>query len=185
MKKFKADLLALPPEGVFRRHLILRNPTVISEDSYYRLKEAIVARFELNFTDVLMVGSGKLGFSIKPGRRWQAFADRSDIDIAIVSHRLFESFWNQLHEYFAQGGDWPNRRDFTKYFFRGWIRPDKFPPTERFQLATEWWEFFNELSQQETNGKYQIRGGLYYSWRFLETYHCKCIKDCRNSLEEV
>lgn len=57
--------------------------------------------------DIAIVGSGKLGFSIKPDKDepsyfpFKAFdaVKKSDLDIAIVSNRLFDSQLVKLYEY--------------------------------------------------------------------------------------
>ena len=185
MGQFRKDLKTLSSRGVFRRHIVLRNSVILSDDQYFNLKETICTKYNINFTDVLMVGSAKLGFSIKPTRQWGVFSDDSDIDIAIVNRDLFESFWADLYEYSKSGAFWPEFHNFRKYFFRGWIRPDKFPPSHMFSRSLDWWEFFNETGRSRKFTNYPIRAGLYYNWDFLEAYQCLCIEHCqRNAISE-
>lgn len=167
---------------MFRKHVILRSSAVLNEDRHFELKESVADHFGVNFTDVVMVGSAKLGFSIKRTRRWGEFSDSSDIDLAIVSDHLFERFWNALHGYFLSGGYWPRKEKFLPKFFEGWIRPDLFPPSERFQACKDWWEFFNEVGATGKFSSLRIRAGLYHSWRFLEAYQCSCIRECQSEL---
>lgn len=181
MDQFRKDLKTLSSKGVFRRHLVLRNSAILSDEQYFTLKETISARYKVNFTDVLMFGSAKLGFSIKPTRQWGVFSDDSDIDIAIINGALYESFWVDLYEYSKSGAYWPEMGDFRKYFFRGWIRPDKFPPSHMFKRALDWWEFFNDTAKSGKYGNYPIRAGLYYNWNFLESYQCHCIEQCQRN----
>lgn len=182
MKEFRRDLNTLSSKGVFRRHIVLRNSAILSDDQYFDLKESISTKYKVNFTDVLMVGSAKLGFSIKPSRQWGEFSDDSDIDIAIVNSDLFESFWVDLYNYSKSGAYWPDFVNFRKYFFRGWIRPDKFPPSHMFKRSLDWWEFFNETAGSRKYSNYPIRAGLYYNWHFLEAYQCLCIEQCQKDL---
>ncbi len=185
MEQFRRDLKTLSSKGVFRRHIVLRNSAILSDDQYYNLKESICTQYKVNFTDVLMVGSAKLGFSIKPTRRWGVFSDESDIDIAIVNKGLFESFWLDLYEYSRSGAFWPEFLNFQNFFFRGWIRPDKFPPSRMFKRSLDWWEFFNETARSRKYNDYPIRAGLYYNWNFLESYQCLCIEQCqRNTVHD-
>ncbi|HEY9815238.1 MAG TPA: hypothetical protein V6D20_05460 [Candidatus Obscuribacterales bacterium] len=182
MEAFKRDLATLTPEAIFRRHIILRQSAVINEDYHFALKEEVSDHFRVNFTDVVMVGSAKLGFSIKPSRRWGDFGDTSDIDLAIVSAPLFEKFWSELHRYFSQGGYWPKKDKFLPKFFEGWIRPDLFPPGGSFDASRDWWEFFNGLGASGKFSSVRIRAGLYHSWPFLESYQCTCIRECQAEL---
>ena len=185
MEDFKRDLVRLTPEAMFRRHIILRQSAVVDEDQHFSLKSEVSEHFGVNFTDVIMVGSAKLGFSIKPSRRWGEFSDTSDIDLAIVSPGLFERLWGDLHGYFVDGGYWPRRDKFLPRFFEGWIRPDLFPPEHRFDACRDWWEFFNDLGASGRFSSLRIRAGLYYSWPFLETYQCSCIRECQAEQIEI
>ena len=126
-----------------------------------------------------MVGSGKMGFSIKPERRYQPFSDASDIDIVIVSPTLFELVWKTVFEYWRSKPYWPEEARFKQYFFQGWIRPDKLPPARTFSFCKDWWEFFRHLTNSGDFGDYKIAAGLYQSWFFLESYQSISIEKCR------
>ena len=133
----------------------------------------------------LIVGSGKMGFSIANGKRYRIFNDQSDIDIAIISGSLFDRVWQQVFTYWNEKGRWEEENQFRKYLFRGWVRPDKLPPSESFEIRKEWWEFFRKLTQTDTYGQYKIAAGLYRSWYFFETYQSICVKECKQELELV
>ena len=138
----------------------------------------ICEQFEIEFNDVLIVGSGKLGFSIKPSRRFESFNNDSDIDIAIVSTPLFERVWQEAYLYKKSAADWPSSGHFFKYLADGGIRPDKLPPSSYFNFTADWWNFFNELTASNKFGPYKIRGGLYHSHFFLQEYQTICIDQC-------
>jgi hypothetical protein len=89
----------------------------------------------------------------------------------------------QLVEYLDSARSWENRREFSNYFVRGWVRPDKLPPGESFQFTTEWFDFFRELSNSREFGDIKITGALYRDWIFLEKYQESCISKCREAEE--
>jgi hypothetical protein len=126
-----------------------------------------------------MVGSARLGFTIKSSEPYRLFGDRSDIDLAIISPRLFEDFWKAVLLYKEDVKYWPKEEGFKKYLLRGWIRPDLLPPADAFKKAADWWEFFRELTYSGRFGPYKISGSLYYSKFFFELYQSACIRACK------
>ncbi len=182
VERFKSDVARMDNLGVVQRHVIHGGCYKLTDNQYFDLKAAIGRHFEINPIEVLIVGSAKLGFSIAPQKRYQHFRDESDIDVAIVSSVLFDRFWREAFEFAMTGRYWPQRADFEKYLFRGWIRPDKFPPARTFTQRQEWWEFFQQLTSSGHYGPYQIRAGLYKSWFYLEQYHSICVSQVRDDL---
>lgn len=61
----------------------------------------------------------------------------------------------------------------------GWIRPDKLPPSSMFPAAEHWWEFFRKITETGRFGPYKVRGALYKSLYFLESYQQKCVDYCQ------
>jgi hypothetical protein len=165
-----------------QRHITYGNCYALDDTQYFNLKSRVAKEFDLHHSCVLLVGSAKLGFSIVPDKRYRGFCDQSDIDVAIISPDLFDQMWIALYDYNKQGGFWPKMDEFQKYLFRGWLRPDKFPPDARFDPASRWWEFFRELTQSQMFGPFAIKAGLYKSWHFLESYQGICIASCKDLL---
>lgn len=178
MEDFKRDLLELDSLQIIRKHIFNGQSKVLSGNQYYQLKEAICSHFHIEFNDIVLVGSGKLGFSIKPNRRYGEFNDNSDIDVAVVSTSLFQKVWKEAYIYKKKGAYWTKSDDFFRYLSEGWIRPDKLPSSNYFEFAGFWWKFFSDLTTSEKYGPYKIRGGLYYSWFFLEEYQRICVEQC-------
>lgn len=176
---FKADLKGLSSSQIMRKYILGAECSAMDNHQHFTLKEKVCAHLKVQFTDVIVVGSGKLGFSIKPAKRFELFGDESDIDIAVVSPVLFEKVWNETFLYKKTGADWPRSESFFKYLSEGWIRPDKLPVSEYFKFTSDWWGFFNELTASKEYGPYKIRAGLYHSMFFLEEYQKICIEQCQ------
>jgi hypothetical protein len=142
--------------------------------------DAIATNFEIEYNDVVVVGSARLGFSIKPSRRFESFGEESDVDVAVVSTHLFERVWKEVYAYDKSGAYWPEKSSFRKYLSRGWIRPDFLPPEDTFEFSKGWWPFFNELDI--TGCPYKITCGVYHSQFFLREYQKICIEQCKDEL---
>lgn len=182
VEEFKADLARLSSEQVFRRHLLTGSCDKISDEKVYLLRELISKQFNVDFVDVVIVGSSNLGFSIKPSKRYVGFGDDSDIDVAIVSSTLFENVWKEVFLYSQSGADWPKRAQFFRYHCRGWVRPDKMPNSRIFSFSNFWWDFFKDLHLRENISPYKIKAGLYFSHFFLESYQTISIDQCKLEL---
>lgn len=153
------------------------------KEKYFLLKEKIANYFNIHPNEVLMIGSGKLGFSIAPGQDWKHFNIDSDIDIAIISEKAFNFYWSGLLDFNIDiqrrtFKEEKRYRKFLKYFFKGWIRPDLF--SFDFSGKSEWFDFFKDLSAYFFEfGEHKISAGLYKDFKSFEMYHQSNIKRLR------
>lgn len=157
-------------------------PAAINLDIYHELRWEIKEYFKLeSIFDVFLVGSGRLGFSIKPTEQFRPFNEQSDLDIVIVSRPLFEQYWKAARNSSISLEEWKSQRAYENYFFEGWMRPDKLRFGGEDLDVKHWWEFFGDLSRSRKYGNYPISGGLYYSLDFLEHYQKDAIERIRIS----
>lgn len=178
LEDFKADLNSLTAIQIVRKHILIGGCFALSDEQHYQLKEAVCEHFKIEFNNVFLVGSGKLGFSVKAEKRFQAFSDESDIDIAVISTELFTKVWEEAYLYRKSGAYWPKSAEFFRYVSDGWLRPDKLPSSNYFEFSKTWWDFFTELSSRKQFGPYKIRAGLYHSLFFLQEYQMICVNQC-------
>ena len=161
-----------------QKHITFGASYVLDEGQYFQLKHEISEEYHLHPSQVIMVGSGKLGFSIAPSKRYRPFGDESDLDVAIISDVLFDWIWQEVFEHQnINRGYWPQETKFKDYLFRGWLRPDYLPPS--IQYASQWFEFFRQLTASSGFGPYKISAGVYKSWLYLEHYQRQAVAQCR------
>lgn len=182
ISKFKSDLLALGDSEIINKYYLSGSAFALDDNKHYRLRQSVSDHFEVEYAQVFIVGSAKLGFSIKPKRRFMPFYDKSDIDIVVVSSTLFEKIWKEVFLFDKNGGYWSRVKDFKNYHFQGWIRPDMLPLERSFRITREWWDFFENMSGGGEYGPYRIRGGLYHSRSFFDSYQKICFDQCRNEV---
>ncbi|SRR5258707_1535843 len=186
--KFKNDLPTLDNSTLVRKYITFGDSYLLDEEQHFSLRVMISKQFEIHPSEVLVVGSAKMGFSIAENKRYRPFNDRSDIDIAIISEDLFNKIWRLVFDFWEENENtdsivyWAKENHFKDYLFRGWIRPDKLPPASKFDLSKRWWEFFRKLTNEGSYGPYKISAGLYKSWYYLERYQSICIKQCKQDL---
>jgi|SRR5579863_1870301 len=174
---FKADLIAIDPLRMMRKWLLHGVCFALTAAKYYDVKQAVADALEIHSTAVFMVGSGKLGFSISPQKRYRPFGDESDFDMAIVSEALYQSLWLELFTYFERTAI--EDKGTQKYHFRGWLRPDLFPEDASLQRCNRLRESVQHLNSTGVAGRYPIKVGVYYSWPFLEGYQLRSLESCK------
>lgn len=173
-------------DQVIDRYLLFGTPYVFEndEETFFALKADIADYLNIKQTQIYVVGSAKLGFSIAPGKLFKNFDDDSDIDIAIIDDVLYLERWRLLYKYYPKIMRSPHSEEedniydkFKDYFFRGWLRPDLFP----MKYKQEWFDYFVKLNRIY---KYRIAAGIYRDFGFFSDYHSGNLKKLRNSLRE-
>lgn len=182
VEAFKVDLITYSTSELVQKKLIFGDCQVLDSEKYFFLRLKIAKQFKVHPNEVLVVGSAKLGFSIAPKKKYRHFGDSSDIDVVIVSDTLFSSVWASVYSFWRDKVIWEAEADFKKYLFRGWIRPDKLPPSTKFNFSKDWWEFFRGITASGEFGPYKISGALYKSWDFLESYQHFAVQYCKDEL---
>lgn len=188
LENFKRDLRAEHLKDVIRKHITTGDPAIIPADIYFDLRRRVADRFNLHPSEVVLVGSCRLGFSLKQkGRDWARYLPAqpsSDVDLAIVSPGLFDSYWDRVFDLVRNNRDWSLNRGalFARDLFNGWITPNKLPNLPQFADAVAWAEFFAELTRNRLCGMRSINCRLYRSWYRLEAYQEIIVMQCRGDL---
>lgn len=168
-----------------RKFFIHGTPVVFGEDEgkYFDFRNRIANKFDINFQEIFIVGSSKLGFShIKNS----TFSLESDIDVVIVNPALFDFYQREISEYQYQldrygktitVGESEQYQSFLTYFIKGWIRPDLLPSSFDIEiLRTKWFNYFKSLSNGKSEvGNYKVSAGLFKDYVYFENYHLKSI----------
>lgn len=189
-EEFKKALSRMSDNAMIVRRYITGDVAgceMLTTDQYAGLKERIAQKFNIHASDVVVVGSAKLGFSIAPNKRWELFDPNkekpSDVDVAIVSNKLYSEIWTEMADHASRGPAIVHgnqvRNAWHEFHAAGWIRPDKMPHYKDFKRRSQWFEFFRELTSSKLFGGHKINGGLYYSHSFLENYQGQSVQKCR------
>lgn len=179
--EFKRILETESERNIVQRYIIDAPCAELDDDVHFQKKTEIANFFALNPRDIVVVGSAKLGFSIAPTKRYQAFHFHSDVDIAIVSSNLFDDFWQQAFLYSEGGAHWGDKVKFFQKVSQGWIRPDLMPRDSGYGRRKEWWDFFAPMRARTKFGPVKVRAGLYKNWSFLEAYQARSIAKCKEA----
>lgn len=196
----RADLLSLEPKDFYFKHILKSHNWYFSDYLHFRpaevidrmdyFKEVVSKKFRINFHNVQIVGSAKVGYSLSPQKLFTPFHDEcpdkpsSDIDIAIISNRLYQEFWDKLRHIKKIRYKKKYYDQLTKSIFRGYINEKDLQEVK--ELSKEWEEIIrpiNLILQDELGFVHPITYRLYRSWEDLEDYQIEGISKSRRSLE--
>jgi hypothetical protein len=113
------------------------NSAHVSADDLKYVASYIRSKFALEPDDmeVRAVGSAHLGFALVPKKqdnetikpRYRLFQEDSDIDVVIISPKLYVKIWNDIQLYSHNQLQWPwTSSRCGDYHVCGWLRSDKF-----------------------------------------------------------
>jgi len=194
--EFKQYCIDLKPDMVVQKYVIEGDPfffNQIRKGEGFNFKKDLSSILGIHIRDVVIVGSGKFGFSLKPEKADEGLylyrefdyhfnnklkEEKSDLDIAIVSSFLFDKELVNLYNHTGYYKNiWSERNAFGKYVLKGKLAI-RFLPLE-FQLTKEIAEV-QEKYQMEYGREVNIE--IYKSWHFFETYHRENIKNIQVNL---
>lgn len=189
----KKDLLQIVSESnnyderlkIVRKFIIHGIPYVFQdrENDYYEFRDCIAKNFQINFHEVLILGSAKLGYSYYKDT---VFSAESDIDVALVNERLFEWYYNNICNYqyeIDKGNITMTQKEknqyniFLQYLIKGWMRPDMLPPKlQILSMKQDWFDFFKSISYNKSPvGNYKVAGGLFKNYHYMEKYYAESL----------
>lgn len=194
------DLRDLSPNEFYMKHIVKSHNWYFSEylcipaedlvDRMDFFKEIVSTQLGISFHSLQIVGSAKTGYSLSPRKLFKPFHDEnsgepsSDIDIAIISERIFNGFWEKLR---GIKGLW-NQHYYdrlTGSIFRGYIN-DK--DLLKIKGPREEWEELTRpinVSLQDNLGfVHPITYRVYRNWDDLEEYQIIGITKAKKALEE-
>lgn len=161
-------------------------------------RDEITSQLGVTYGDIRIVGSGRLGFSMKPGRNLARFTDTSDIDVVIVNSDAFDELWlSLLNAAYPRPpmthklGGW--LKDRRNEVYTGWITPvgihldirifgDK--ARRVLDFKARWFNALKQASRHPPRRHEDVTGRLYRSWQHAELYHLASLAELRKSLTE-
>ena len=144
----------------------------------------------VSYNSIMMVGSGKTGYSLSPYKCLKAFTvepdaeNKSDIDIAIISYSIFDKLWKE----FRKAYDITNKRHYgyiSREIYRGYINDRNINLVEPCRL------FWKDMSIEATRKlkqnmyfKHEISYRVYRSWEDFEEYNLESIKILKEEVKK-
>lgn len=195
--EIKADIVNLSEQDFYFKYIIKSGNWYFSEyqktpdseilDKIDLFKEIVSSNFGVSFHSVQIVGSAKLGMSLSPNKPFREFISiaqsenehESDIDVAIVSDKLFLQIWEEIRE--AKKKEFvPKYAKIVGDIFNGYINDKDFKSLE--YMRKQWEERISKSNirlQDELLICHPISYRIYRNWEDMEEYQLSGIKQLK------
>ena len=204
LDNLKTDVLSgkYNEEQLFQKYLVDKETYYFKQKSTpieeYNLKKEIAQVLGIHLNDIYIIGSGKIGFSIKPENEGREFdgkfektnlvKDKSDIDIAIVNTKLFDyiqeniydwstgySFdWDENSYYSKKNFEVSLKYKFLEYLGKGWFRPDYAP--QNYHIETKNGKLKDIIKKWSNKLNRKVAFAIYKDWHFFKKYQMETLK---------
>ena len=191
---FREELGRIADSEIVEKYYLSEGARHLSNDDIEYIQKVVAASYGTSLSEVVVfiTGSAKLGFTtvdkkLKDGSmrpRYAPFDIASDIDVAVISPKIFQRIWVELANYSARKAYFPWRADrLGDYLICGWLRPDHFPRVTHLYQTNEWWPTFERLSKSSRYRRRKVRGGLFHSIEHLQIYLERVVRISRRQEE--
>jgi len=165
-------------------------------DIWTDFRDEIAGELGIPPAHVRIVGSARLGFSLKPGANLRRFGDTSDVDVIVMNANLFDYVWLSLLDAAYPrppatqlvGGWLQNRRD---EIYTGWINPLEIRLDRRIfgaraepvlSFNSRWFNMFKRVSRLIIRRHEDVTGRLYRTVDHATLYHLNSLAALRKTL---
>ncbi|MEJ9221161.1 hypothetical protein P4H46_23575 [Paenibacillus glucanolyticus] len=148
-------------------------------------KDIVSSNIGVSFNNVMMVGSGKTGYSLSPRKNFKSFEkngdskNKSDIDIAVISSDLFKYFWDLYRKSYSVKYEsvytYISREIYRGYINERNLRGIDVCRREWFNLSNK----SNKLLRSNLYLKHDITYRIYRSWEDFEEYNLISIESMK------
>lgn len=148
-------------------------------------KDIVSSGIGVSFNNVMMVGSGKLGYSLSPKKNFKSFElnaesqSKSDIDIAVISQDLFKYYWDLYRKSYNVKFE-SIYKYISREIYRGYINEKNLRHID--PCRKEWNELSNnsnKLLRTKLYLKHDITYRIYRSWEDFEEYNLLSIESMK------
>lgn len=156
----------------------------LSDDAKLIISES----FGISFNSVMMVGSGKIGYSLSPYKLLEPFntdeniRNLSDLDFAIISNDLFLIYWHLFRISYQRQYE-STYKHIYQDLYRGYINEKNIKTVEG--CRREWSKFTSTSNKKLFSQMYiknEISYRIYRSWEDFEDYNLQNIDKIKKEL---
>lgn len=191
----KNDLAELEVRQFYMKHIVKSNnwyfenvlhlPEIEILQAVDEFKYIVSDNIGVSFNSVMMVGSGKTGYSLAPKKNFKSFEldteskNKSDIDVAIISNDLFKSFWDIFRKSYSVKYE-SVYGYIAREIYRGYINERNLREIDN--CRREWNQLSvksNKLLRSQLFLKHDITYRIYRSWEDFEEYNLASLKSMK------
>jgi hypothetical protein len=177
LAQLQSDIAEHAPDWCATKWVMEPYPHLFSgfePETYWAWKTLLAERIGVDPKDVLVTGSGAVGFSINPRKGWKAFDDASDLDVAVISTYHFDVAWRTLREIGSRRLTLTSRQKYhyrehkTRLIYWGTIATDWILPLLPF--GKEWTAALEYMATVEPTKGREVKARVYRDYSSLRAY---------------
>lgn len=175
IEQFAADFNRYEYDFLVSKWVVEKLPHIFkgNYEMFLQTKLKLSKLLNVDSCSIIFVGSSSTGFSLSPYKKFKEFNEKSDIDIAIISHYYFDVAWHTIRNV--------NPFDYTfevqesikahasRLIYWGTIATDKILGIMPF--AKEWMYAKEEMKKEKVFENRNINFRLYQDHEALRAYH--------------
>jgi hypothetical protein len=174
--------------GVVDEYLFTGVPYIFEDNTpaYTRFRRVVARALNVGTADVGIVGSARTGFSLSPGKPFEPFGPSSDVDVLVVSERLFDMSWMEILSAGSRVMTGTERRYIQEHrerhwIYGGWVWPDRI--TGVLVMGTAWFRAFRDLPRVTGILEHEFGGRVFRTWEHARLYYMRSLLEIQSSLE--
>ncbi len=187
----KTALLGVQPGDFVSAHLFEPIPNLFAGDLklWIDWKTQLGYQLEVDPYEIVLTGSGSVGFSLNPAKSFSAFHAESDVDVAVVSSYHFDLAWRYLRRTHTSWLSLPKevqralRSHRDNYVFAGTIATDRILALLPF--AKPWQGALDAMAKINPTVGREVNLRVYRDYDSLRAYQITGIERLRSSLLEA
>lgn len=176
------------PTDFVSHYLFERVPFAFSDDldNWIAWKSHLATKLDVDPRNVVLTGSGAIGFSLNPTKSFKAFDETSDIDCGVISPHHFDLAWRYLRQLEPSWLSLPPeskraiRTHRTRYVFSGTIATDSILALLPFGLS--WQSALDTMSKTNPTLGRDVKLRIYKDYDALRHYQARGIQRLRTNL---
>lgn len=198
LDEIKDDLVNIDTKQFYMKHIVrsenwyLENVLMLTDivKAVDDFKIIVSDAMGISYNSVMMVGSGKTGYSLSPQKNLKKFTitptdtEKSDIDIAIISLPIFDKLWKE----FRKAYNITNKRHYSyisREIYRGYINEKNI---KLIEPCRKYWKSIScdatKKLKQNMYFKHEINYRVYRSWEDFEEYNLESIKLLKEEVQK-
>jgi hypothetical protein len=184
----KAEIVDREPSDFVSHHIFEPIPFAFSADlnSWITWKTMLAIGLNVDPYDIVLTGSGAVGFSLNPNKGFAEFNERSDIDCGVISAYHFDLAWRYLRQLrpswlsLSPAAKRAIESHRTRHVFTGTIATDSILAILPF--GKDWQTTLDAMANCEPTVGRPVRIRIYKDYDALRQYHSHNIRNLRSEL---
>lgn len=193
-EEFKRALRSRPFDWIIDRYLLRGLPFYSAREPalHDEMLRAVSTGLRVTRPDIGVVGSARVGFSLAPYKFGEPFSESSDLDVIVVSSRLFDASWVDILR--RRTNPSPPLSTSTRaslrrhrkkhYVYNGWMYPDDI--VEVLEIGPLWLRTFRGLARIPELAGRPVGARLYRTWDHARLYlrwSLSMVKESQDKIE--